>query len=375
MSDTIRVGIIGASPDRGWASRAHIPALRALPGFELTAVGTSRRESADEAARIFGAAHAFTSASELAEHPDVDLVAITVKVPAHAELISAALAAGKHVYSEWPLTRTTSEAEAIVAAAASAPGHHAVGLQARFAPAVLRARELLAEGFVGEPVSATVYSSRGKGAGGAIPQWAAYTLDRENAAGLLEVAGGHTLDPLQFLLGELTELSADLAIRNTFNTVVETGERVRITSPDHLLLTARAAGNVVVSAHRHDAKLTNAHTRIEISGTDGDLVLANDTASGAPGLHAGGIQMSDLNLLASRGAGGTWQDLTPADPEPIAGLPVESRNVARLYTRLAEDIRTGEHTVPSFETGLRMHRLLDAIHRSAESGLRQPIPA
>ncbi|GAB2551378.1 Gfo/Idh/MocA family protein [Nocardia heshunensis] len=375
MSDRIRVGIIGASPDRGWASRAHIPALRALPDFELTAVGTSRRESADQAAREFGAQHAFTDASALAEHPDVDLVVITVKVPAHAELISAALAAGKHVYSEWPLTRTTSEAEALVAASADAPGHHVVGLQARFAPAVLRARELLAEGFVGEPVSATVYSSRGKGAGGVIPQWAAYTLDRDNAAGLLEVAGGHTLDPVEFLLGALTELSADLAVRNSHNTIVETGERVPVTSPDHLLLNARTRENVAVSAHLHDGKLTNAHTRIEISGTEGDLVLANDTATGAPGLHAGGIQMSDLKLLAARGPGAPWRDLTPADPAPIAALPVESRNVARLYARLAEDIHTDGDTVPSFITGLRMHRVLDAIRRSADSGVRVTIPS
>ncbi|AYF74846.1 gfo/Idh/MocA family oxidoreductase [Nocardia yunnanensis] len=371
MADRLRVGIIGASPDRGWAARAHIPALHALPDFELTAVGTSRRESAERAAREFGAEYAFTDASALAEHPEVDLVVITVKVPAHAELIGAALAAGKHVYSEWPLTRTTSEAEAIVAAAAAAPGRHVVGLQARFAPAVQRARELLAEGHVGEPVSATVYSSRGKGAGGRIPQWAAYTLDRDNAAGLLEVAGGHTLDPLEYLLGGLTELSADLAIRNSHNTVLETGERVRATSPDHLLLNARI-GEVVVSAHLHDAKLTGAHTRIEISGTAGDLVLANDTAAGAPGLHAGGIQMSDLTLLASR-PDGSWQDLTPADPAPLASLPVESRNVARFYARLAEDI-TGADTVPSFETGLRMHRILDVIRRSADSGARQPIP-
>ncbi|MFE3189768.1 Gfo/Idh/MocA family protein [Nocardia sp. NPDC059240] len=375
MSDRIRVGIIGASPDRGWASRAHIPALRALPDFELTAVGTSRRESADRAARAFGAQHAFTDASALAEHPDVDLVVITVKVPAHAELISAALAAGKHVYSEWPLTRTTSEAEALVAAAATAPGHHVVGLQARFAPAVLRARELLAEGYVGQPVSVTVYSSRGKGAGGVIPQWAAYTLDRENAAGLLEVAGGHTLDPVEFLLGELTRISADLAIRNPHNTVAETGERVRVTSPDHLLLSARTRDDVVVAAHLHDGKLTNAHTRIEISGTEGDLVLANDTAAGAPGLHAGGIQMSDLRLLAARGAGASWQDLTPADPAPIADLPVESRNVARLYARFAEDIRTDADTVPSFATGLHMHRVLDAIRRSAEIGGRASNPS
>jgi predicted dehydrogenase len=47
MSDRIRVGIIGANPDRGWAAQAHIPALTSLSAdFEVTALPTSRRESA-----------------------------------------------------------------------------------------------------------------------------------------------------------------------------------------------------------------------------------------------------------------------------------------------------------------------------------------
>lgn len=50
----IRVGIIGASPDRGWAARAHVPALLALPEYRITAVGTSRPESARAAARSSG---------------------------------------------------------------------------------------------------------------------------------------------------------------------------------------------------------------------------------------------------------------------------------------------------------------------------------
>src|SRR4051812_27273034 len=134
--DRIRVGIIGASPERGWAAAAHVPALRALPQYELTAVGTSRPESAREAARAFGAAHAFTDARRLAEHPEVDLVVVTVKVRAHAELVGAALAAGKHVYCEWPLGLTTAEAEHLAASARTAGVHDAIGLQARYAPAI-----------------------------------------------------------------------------------------------------------------------------------------------------------------------------------------------------------------------------------------------
>src|SRR2546426_12504189 len=51
----IRVGIIGANPDRGWAAQAHIPALKSLSDdFEITALSTTRRESAEAARARFG---------------------------------------------------------------------------------------------------------------------------------------------------------------------------------------------------------------------------------------------------------------------------------------------------------------------------------
>src|SRR5581483_10880025 len=82
-SNKIRVGIVGLSPDRGFASIAHIPALRALPDFDIAAVCTTRRESAEAAARHFGIPLAFSDPAELARHPNVDLVTVTVKVPDH----------------------------------------------------------------------------------------------------------------------------------------------------------------------------------------------------------------------------------------------------------------------------------------------------
>src|SRR5438445_9599463 len=100
----IRVGIIGANPDRGWAAQAHIPALRSLSDeFEITALSTTRRESADAAGKLFDVPHAFDNYLELVNSPTVDVVAVTVKVPYHLELATAALDAGKAVYCEWPL--------------------------------------------------------------------------------------------------------------------------------------------------------------------------------------------------------------------------------------------------------------------------------
>ncbi|WP_280335021.1 Gfo/Idh/MocA family protein [Nocardia wallacei] len=362
--DSIRVGIVGASPDRGWAVRAHVPALGALADYRITAVGTSRLESAERAARLFGAAHAYADPRELAEDPGVDLVAITVKVPAHTELIRLALAAGKHVYCEWPLALHTAEAEELAGLAAAAGVHHAVGLQTRYSPAVARARRLLAEGYVGEVVSATVYAARQLGAGTEVPDWAAYTLDRRTGAGVVEVLGGHTLDTVEYLIGRFTDVSARLA-RHHSRAVVEGVGDVEVTSPGHLLLDAATAAGIVVSAHIHDSKVTNGRTRIEIAGTAGDLAIV----SGAGG--PGGISLSELRLLGSRG--GEWQPLDGADPLAAMPIGIEPGNVARLYSALAQDIRTGAATVPTFGDGVRVHRVLDAVRAAAHTGRRVPV--
>src|SRR5881396_3522242 len=116
ISKKIRVGIIGVNPDRGWAAQAHIPALKSLSDdFEITALSTSRRASADAAGKLFGVPLAFDNYRDLADSTAVDVVAVTVKVPQHLELATAALSAGKAVYCEWPLGNGLKEAETLAA--------------------------------------------------------------------------------------------------------------------------------------------------------------------------------------------------------------------------------------------------------------------
>ena len=108
ISNKIRVGIVGVSSNRGFASIAHIPALQALSDFEISAVCTTRQDSAEAAAKHFGVPLAFSDAEKLAHHPDVDLVTVSVKVPDHYLPVMAAIEARKHVYCEWPLGRNTT---------------------------------------------------------------------------------------------------------------------------------------------------------------------------------------------------------------------------------------------------------------------------
>ena len=149
-SDKIRVGIIGANARYGWSMRAHLPALLVLPGFELTAVCTSRPETAAESAKAYGAKMAFHDFREMVKHPDIDLISVSVRVPLHHDMVMAALEAGKHVFCEWPLGANLTEAEEMAALARSKGVRHMVGLQARGAPPLLHLRDLLAEGYVGE---------------------------------------------------------------------------------------------------------------------------------------------------------------------------------------------------------------------------------
>src|SRR5438309_11784328 len=153
---TLGVGIIGVNPAWGWAATAHIPALRALPNYEIRALSATSAEAARAAGEAFGVAAVFSDHEELVRQPDVDVVAVTVKVPHHRELVSAAIAAGKAVYCEWPLGRDLDEARTMAALAAEKGVRTVVGLQARQAPAIEFVQQLLRDGYVGEVLSTTM---------------------------------------------------------------------------------------------------------------------------------------------------------------------------------------------------------------------------
>jgi predicted dehydrogenase len=214
---TLGVGIVGVSPVRGWAATAHIPALRVLPNYEIRALSAHNPESARSAGELFEVAAAFSDHGQLVGQPDVDVVAITVKVPHHRELVAAALDAGKAVYCEWPLGRDLDDARAMAALAAEQRAPTVVGLQARQTPAIEFVVDLLRDGYVGEVLATTMIGLSVPG--DVVVQANAYMLDRTNGANLLTIAIGHSLDTLNYVLGEFAELSAMADLRRPLITM------------------------------------------------------------------------------------------------------------------------------------------------------------
>src|ERR1700719_2217134 len=150
MADKIRLGLIGASVRGTWSARSHLPAVQASSDVELTAVCTTRSDSAEAARRAWGARLAFDDWRKMVASPEIDAVAVVVRVPSHYEPTKAALEAGKHVYCEWPLGRTTAHAVELARLAKAKGLVTAVGLQARVNPTVMYMKELVESGFVGE---------------------------------------------------------------------------------------------------------------------------------------------------------------------------------------------------------------------------------
>jgi predicted dehydrogenase len=361
---TLGVGIIGVSPVRGWATTAHIPALQALPNYEIRAISAHNVESARAAGQMFGVSAVFSDHEQLVIQPDIDVVAVTVKVPHHRELVSAALAAGKAVYCEWPLGRDLDDARAMAALAAEQGVRTVVGLQARQAPAIEFVQQLLRDGYVGEVLSTTLVGLSIPG--DVVGQPNAYMLDQTNGANLLTVPVGHSLDILNYVLGEFAELSAVSDVRRPLITIEGTGQQIVKTAPDQVAVIGTLTSGATASIHIREAVAGGIGFQWEINGTDGTLRITADaalpeifplTVHGAHGRNEP-AELDIPTVLRQK-----WPPLTKLEGTPAF-------NVGRAYAAFATDIDNGTHTVPDFADAVQRHELVAAIERSAASGER-----
>ena len=360
MTTPIGVGIIGASPGpASWAANAHVPALHALSDFELRAVATSRRASADAAAAAYGV-EGFADPRALIDHPGVDLVVIAVKVTQHHDLVAQALAAGKTVYSEWPLGIDLAEARDLSALADSAGMRTVIGLQARFAPAVRRTRELIDRGYLGRVLATTVIGS-GLAWGPVTDRAHAYLYDAANGATTLTVPVANALDALTHVLGDLSTITATLGISRDTVELASEDTTIPVTAPDQVAVTGAFKSGAVASIFYRGGQSRAGDLRWEINGTTGDLLLTSPIPNG-------NIQATELALAGANGTDTTVGPLeVPAfgDPELDAVPPGPARNVAALYAALADDIAKNTHEVPDFAHAVAIQTMITNIEAAA----------
>jgi len=358
MAEKVRPGLIGASVRGTWSARSHLPALQASSDVELTAVCTTKADSAEAARRAWGARLAFDDWRKMIAAPEIDAVAVVVRVPSHYAPAKAALEAGKHVYCEWPLGRTTAEAVELAALAPAKGLVTAVGLQARVNPALMHMKELVAAGFVGEVMAVHVSLMRE----GVLsrPSNRTWQRDAELGANTLTIANGHTVDAMRFVTGDFGRLSAVVATQAKQWLDTGTNTSLDVTAPDNVLVSGRMATGAVASVHIGAIPFAGSGYRMEIYGRDGTLVAAGEESP----------QLSEVSLHGAK-SGNT---LAPIQvPERFAvtapGTPSgEAFNVGQMYTLFARAIRDGESHQPDFATAVELHRLVDLIKQASDSG-------
>lgn len=358
MSNRIRIGLIGASTGGTWSARAHFPALAANPDIQLAAVCTTNAASAEAARARHGAARAFHDFRAMAAAPDIDAAAVVVRVPAHYEPVMAALHAGKHVYCEWPLGRTTAEAEDMAMLARAKGLVTAVGLQARTNPTLMHMRELIADGYVGPMVAVHVTMLRE----GILsrPMHRTWQRDANLGANPLTIPNGHTIDALRFVAGELGTFSATVTTTVRQWRASDTGDVVDVTAPDNVVIAGRMANGAVLSHHVGTIPHAGSGYRMEIYGREGTLVASGPDSP----------QLSEITLHGARDGGALAPLPVPArftfaPPGTPKGEPA---NVGQMYALFTRAIG-GEHTsLPDFAAALRLHQLLDAIQESSHTG-------
>lgn len=360
MTETLRVGIVGATArpvGSRWGANAHVPALNALPGYELAAVCTAHEESAKASAEEFGAPLAFHDFDEMVNREDIDLVSVVVRVPSHHDLVMSALRAGKAVLCEWPFAANLAEAEEMGALAKEQSARTAVGLQARSDPVFRHARELLQQGEIGEVVAASLKVVAPNDVERPAPRM--WQGQRSLGANPLTIAGGHALDALCFLLGEFTAVSGRVSTRIREWRDTETGAAVPVDAPDVVGFAGSLENDVEVAGQVASVPASPPGYLLEIFGRDGNLQLSGGFVSGGP---------NELAVARGREA--------PAPVKPPAELslvpadlpPGPARNVAQAYARFASALSQGQPFDPDFDQAVRRHRLIDAIERSSEDG-------
>jgi predicted dehydrogenase len=239
----------------------------------------------------------------------------------------------------------------------------AVGLQGQVSPAINYTKDLIAEGYVGRVLSATMIGCA-RNWGATIDR--AYQADFAKGANLLTITGGHTIDALCFRLGEFRELAAFVVSQRDRIPVEETGELSAKTSPDQLVVNGIVGDGAVVSFQIRGGMNRGTAFLFEIHGEEGDLQLtATSPAS---------MQRQELNVKGARGDAKELAELPiPGKYRWVPeGVATDSRyNVAQLYMRLAESIRNGTPVNPGFDAAVTRHRLLDAIVRASGTGMKQ----
>lgn len=355
---TLRIAVVGV----GFGTAVHVPAFLS-EGLEVIGIMARRRVRAEQAASQFGIEHALSNYEELLALPGLDAVSIVTPTAFHYDMALAALRAGKHVICEKPFALNVAEAKTMADAARDSGLTAMIAHEFRFAPGRMFVKQLLDDGYVGDPKLAFLRLLRGPTAPSPaeLPD---YLPERDAAAsgsGFLFALGSHYIDALRHWFGEVEAVDG---------TVLTTSPERR--GPDGVVLadaddtfsfTLRFASGVVASMTASRSAAFMDESTISIHGGNGSLVTPQLGFNPPPHGVVLGARLGEATGLAELAVPASLQ---PFSDDRDARL-VPFRLLTREFLRGVEEQTS---PAPNFLDGYRCQQVLDAIRIASATGER-----
>ncbi|MDR2768908.1 MAG: Gfo/Idh/MocA family oxidoreductase [Treponema sp.] len=369
---TIGIGIIGA----GFMGKTHTYGAKTIPLHydalpfvpRLVGICDTNLKAAQAMQEANGFEFATANLDELLSRKDIDAVTVSTPNVFHKDNILAALKAGKHVYCDKPLAASYKEAAEVTEAWRKSGLIAQMAHQFRCFPAVMRAKQLIAEGRVGALMSfhgAYLHS-------GSIDKNKPIGWKQDRAmggGGVLFDLGSHLLDLLYSLLGGFSELFASTRVLYPERPNGR-GEMVRIDADDSawiLLKTPCGAQGVAEASKIYTG--TNDDFTFEIYGDRGALrfnsnfpnwleFFDNITAEGALGGERGYLRIETMSAFEKPGGS------LPPSKFPLGWI----RSHVHSFYNFCNSVYTQTPASPSFEDACYILRMLETAYESAAAG-------
>jgi len=369
---TYGVGVIGG----GFMGKTHtynyvnMPLFYEGMPFKIKLVGICNRtlSKAERLRDDFGYEIATDDYRVLLDRKEIDIVDVCTPNSAHHEQITAALAAGKHVYADKPLCITDEDADDLVRKAAAAPVVHQMAFHNRFYPGVKKIKSLVDEGFLGDLLtfrcvyyhSSNLNPKKSRG-------WRQEI--RDAGGGVLYDMGSHALDLVYHLFGEYGRVSME-SITLFPERADESGRMVKVDTEDHVLVNAKL---------KNGALGTLEASKI-ISGSNDDLDLELYGTKGSIRfnlMNPGFVWVYDSRDEQSPIGGKRGYKAVEAlnkDPESKTNFPGPRFNVGWLRGHMASAynfvkcVHNNRPAVPSIKEGAYIQKLMNALYRVSGKG-------
>jgi predicted dehydrogenase len=353
----LRVGIVSA----GWGGFAHLPAWRAIPGIEVTAICTSRRETAEAAAARLGIARPFWDAEAMCADPDIDIVDCGTRPSVRKPMVLAALANGKHVYNASPHAPDWAGAKAIDAAWRASGSVGVVDAFSQWIPAHRQMKAMVEQGYLGTPLGGTCHFNISLF--NAPDKRFPYNWFAQAGQGVSAVRnnGSHALYMLLHLFGPVVDLVADDS-QVLKQWVFADGDAIVPETTDLANVMLRFASGLIMQMQISWSMTLHDGWSIDVFGQQGRLVASSPTFPTARdctlrgGTLGGSLETIEIpaHFKGAPDIALDWQ----SEPQP-------SFPMALSMQAMVAAIHGGARPEPDFAQALEVERLQEAIRLSS----------